>query len=466
MKKALVFALSLAMAFTMAGCSGSKKETEAETKATTEAAAPATEAAAAEEAATEAEAVVEEVMSEAEAVAEEAVSEAGAAVESALEDASEAAEAAVEEMSEAVESVAEDMSEAVETAAEDTTEAEAAAEEAFSFDGEYKAAVLVPGTLGDKSFWDSANEGLTALRDELGKEHFDFDVQEMGEGADDQASYPDFFLDAAESGDYDVIITGSWTAVDALNQAIEEYPDQKFILFDEEYDYSSGNGANLYNLLFKQNEVSYLVGAEAALLSKTGTICFLGGMDGKVINDFLVGYIQGAKDTKEDVKVAVSMVGNYSDSAKGKDLSLAMFNAGADVGFNVAGGAGMGILEAAKEADKLAFGVDSDQAGLNPDLAPYIPTSALKNVGAGLARAIKLDMQGKLPYGEAETLGFKENGVQLLKDAHYEEMVPEDIRAQIDELEKKISNGEIEVVTSANMTTEEIEDLKASVAVK
>ena len=122
--------------------------------------------------------------------------------------------------------------------------------------------------------------------------------------------------------------------------------------------------------------------------------------------------------------------------------------------------------EAAKEADKLAFGVDSDQAGLNPDLAPYIPTSALKNVGAGLSRAIKLDMQGKLPYGEAETLGFKENGVQLLKDAHYEEMVPEDIRAQIDEIEEKISNGEIEVVTSANMTTDEIEDLKASVAGK
>ena len=85
------------------------------------------------------------------------------------------------------------------------------------------------------------------------------------------------------------------------------------------------------------------------MMSESGTISFLGGMDGKVIHDFMVGYIQGAKDTNPDIKVAVSMVGNYEDSAKGKDLSLAMYNAGADVGFNVAGNAGLGLIEAAAE---------------------------------------------------------------------------------------------------------------------
>ena len=329
----------------------------------------------------------------------------------------------------------------------------------------YTAAVLVPGTLGDKSFWDSANEGLTALEEELGSDTFTFEIQEMGAGADDMSSYPDFFLDAADSGKYDVIITGSWTAVDGMKEAMEEYPDQKFILFDEGFDFSSGDGENLYNLLFKQNEVSFLVGACAELLSKSGTICFLGGMEGNVINDFLVGYIQGALEVNPDAEVAVSFVGNYEDSAKGKDLSLAMFNAGADVGFNVAGAAGMGILEAAKEADKLAFGVDSDQAGLNPDLADFIPTSALKNVGAGLARSIKLDMAGKLAYGTAETLGFAQNGVELLDDEHYQEMVPEEIRTQVEELREKIAAGEIEVYTSATMDSAAIEELKASVAV-
>ena len=123
-----------------------------------------------------------------------------------------------------------------------------------------------------------------------------------------------------------------------------------------------------------------------------------------------------------------------------------------------------GVKESAKEADKLAFGVDSDQAGLNPDLADFIPTSALKNVGAGLARAIKLDIDGELAYGSAETLGFAENGVELLDDEHYQEMVPEEIRAQVAELQEKIASGEIEVYTSANMSSAEIEELKASVA--
>ena len=113
--------------------------------------------------------------------------------------------------------------------------------------------------------------------------------------------------------------------------------------------------------------------------------------------------------------------------------------------------------------------VDSDQAGLNPDLADFIPTSALKNVGTGLARSIKLDMVGKLAYGSAETLGFAQNGVELLNDDHYQEMVSEEIRAQVAELQEKIASGEIEVYTTAGangMDSAAIEELKASVAVK
>ncbi|MBQ6987155.1 MAG: BMP family ABC transporter substrate-binding protein [Oscillibacter sp.] len=333
-------------------------------------------------------------------------------------------------------------------------------------DGTYKVALLIAGTLGDKSFWDSANDGLASLKAELGDE-FEYKVEQMGGGAADQANYEPTILDYCDSGEYDVIVTGSFTMVDALSSAVEQFPDQKFILFDEAYDFEAhGNPDNVYNILFKQNEVSYLVGAEAAMLSQSGAICFLGGMAGKVINDFLVGYIQGARDAKSDIKVAVSMVGNYEDSAKGKDLSLAMFNAGADCGFNVAGSAGMGLLEAAKETGKLAFGVDSDQAALLPDYAPYIPTSALKNVGNALYIALKQDLAGTLAYGTQAYFGFAEGGVNLVKDAHYEEMVPEDIRAAVDELEAQISSGEIQVYTSATMSTEEIESLKASVALQ
>ncbi len=345
-------------------------------------------------------------------------------------------------------------------------ETEASTEKTTSGDT-YKAALLVPGTLGDKSFWDSSNEGLQKLKDELGEEVFDFKVEQMGGNAADMADYEPTFLDYADTGEYDVIITGSWQCVDALIAAMEMYPDQKFILFDEEFDFEgNGNPETLYNVLFKQNEVSYLVGAAAAMMSESGIISFLGGMDGKVIHDFMVGYIQGAKDTNPDIKVAVSMVGNYEDSAKGKDLSLAMYNAGADVGFNVAGNAGLGLIEAAAETGKYAFGVDSDQAALLPDYADYIPSSALKNVGDALYRAIKLDMEGSLGWGTVESLGFAENGVALVKDAHYESIVPEEVRTAVDELEEKITNGEITVLSSNTMTTEEIDELKASVAVQ
>ena len=332
--------------------------------------------------------------------------------------------------------------------------------------GAYKVALLIAGTLGDKSFWDSANEGLSQLKNELG-DGFDYKVEQMGGGAADQANYEPTILDYCDSGEYDVIITGSSTLMDALISAVEQFPNQKFIMFDEGFDFAAnGDPDNVYNILFKQNEVSYLVGAEAALMSQTGAICFLGGMSGKTINDFLVGYIQGAKDARPDVKVAVSMVGNYEDSAKGKDLSLAMFNAGADCGFNVAGSAGMGLLEAAKETGKLAFGVDSDQAALLPDYADNIPTSALKNVGAALRIALKQDMEGTLAYGTQAYFGFAEGGVNLVKDAHYEQMVPEEIRAAIDDMEAKISAGEIEVYSSSTMSTDEIETLKASVALQ
>jgi len=98
-----------------------------------------------------------------------------------------------------------------------------------------------------------------------------------------------------------------------------------------------------------------------------------------------------------------------------------------------------------------------------PEKADYIPTSALKNVGNSLFRAIQLDMEGKLAYGASEKLGFAEGGVELVKDAHYEAMVPENIRTKIDELEKKIISGEIVVDTSAGKTTDEIKAITDAV---
>ena len=350
----------------------------------------------------------------------------------------------------------------------------ACAQEPKATPGEtYKAALLLNGTLGDKSFFDSANEGLEKLRTELGKDVFDFKVEQMGATAADEPRWAPTLLDYCETKEYDVIIIGTWQMIEALEAAAKEFPDQKFMFFDETYAFANGE-KNVYNVLYKQNEVSFLIGAAAALMTtderlpmvdpKTKTIGFLGGMENPIINDFLLGYIQGAKQVLPDVKVAIGYVGNFYDSAAGKDIALVQYQSGGvDVGYNVAGAAGLGQIEAAVVAKRYAFGVDSDQAALLPESADFIPTSALKNVGNSLMRAIKLDLEGKLGYGSAESLGFAEGGVNIVKDAHYEEMLPEDIRTKIDELEKDIIDGKIVVDTALGKSQEEIEAIKATV---
>lgn len=349
----------------------------------------------------------------------------------------------------------------------------------FAEDEPYKAALLLNGTLGDKSFYDSANEGLTKLQEELGEDKFTFKVEQMGATSADEAKWEPTLYDYCDDGSYDVIICGTYQMLAALTNAANDYPDQKFIYFDEMFDFSAGGEENVYNVMYKQNEVSYLVGAAAAMMTTDETlekvdasnkiIGFLGGMENSVIKDFLVGYIQGAKDIEPEIQVALAYVGNFYDSAAGKDMALTQYKNGADVGFNVAGSAGLGQIEAAVDSDRYAFGVDSDQAALLPDYAANIPTSAIKNVGNSLIRAIKMDMEDELAYGTLEYLGFAEGGVELVEDAHYEEAVPEEIRTKVAELKEQITGGEITVPTALGdnaMSEEEIQELIDSVKVK
>ena len=450
----------------------SESETEVETETETE-----SEVETETEKATEAESETEtEKATEAESETETEV-ETEKVTEKGIEKATEA-ENETEKVTEAATEAGTE--EETEEATEKATEAVEVQTEAEAFEApegtHYKAALLLNGNLGDKSFYDSANEGLERLRDELGEDVFDFKVEQMGGTAADEAKWEPTLLDYCDTGDYDVIIMGTWQMADALARAAEEYPDQKFIFFDEEFDFeSNGNPENVYNVMYKQNEVSYLVGAAAAMMTTDDSIegidpdnhiiGFLGGMDNSVINDFLVGYIQGAADIDPDIEVAVGFVGDFVDSTKGKDIALSQYQSGADVGFNVAGNAGLGQIEAAKDEGKYAFGVDSDQAALLPDYADYIPTSALKNVGQSLYLAIQKDMLGELKYGTEETYGFKEGGVALVKDAHYEKMLPENIRTKLDELEQSIIDGDIVVNTSADMDQAAIEALKESVKV-
>ncbi|HMN31702.1 MAG TPA: BMP family ABC transporter substrate-binding protein, partial [Caldilineaceae bacterium] len=150
--------------------------------------------------------------------------------------------------------------------------------------------------------------------------------------------------------------------------------------------------------------------------------------------------------------LAIAAFGGWNDPAKGKELAKAQYSQGADIVFQIAGGTGQGVFEAAAEDGKYAIGVDSDQALIieqaDPDQAARILTSMLKNVDNSLFRAISLHLEGKAPYGKTEALGIAEGGVGLARNKFYDESTPDEVKQLVDAAEQKILNGEIKVATA------------------
>jgi len=332
-----------------------------------------------------------------------------------------------------------------------------------------KVVALLNGNLGDKSFFDSANNGMKLVKEQLGN---DTKVIEMGF---DNTKWEPTLLDISEQ-DYDIIIVGTWQMQEILQKVAPQYPDKKYIIFDSAVDYSKGGLDNVYSITFKQNEASYLSGALAALVASNSDIphsngkkliSAVAGMDIPVINDFIVGYIEGAKGAVSDVKVAVSYVGDFNDTAKAKELALAQYKMGSSVGLNVAAQAGLGLIDAAKASNAYAIGVDADQAmsmmDSNPDTAKIIMSSVLKNIDNVLLRAVKMHMEGNLPYGKEDVLGIKEAAVGLADNEVYQSVVPQDIRDKVAALQTKIENGEIVVSSAFKLSKEELDALKNSV---
>lgn len=328
-----------------------------------------------------------------------------------------------------------------------------------------KVVLLIPGTLGDKSFFDAANSGLQRVQTELGAET---KVIEMGT---DKTKWEPTFNDIAAE-DWDVVISGGSEITEMFNMTAEANPDKKFINYDTDIEEAP---ANMYNMSYSTNEVSFLAGAVAALATQSdmpnanpeNVIGFVGGMDIPGINAFLVGYIQGAQYVDPDVKVAVSYAGDFVNPAKGKELSLIQYNSGVDVIFNVAGGTGLGIFDAAKEKTKYAIGVDSDQAMLLKDTdsekANLIVTSAIKKIDSAILGAVTKLQEGTLEMGKRDVLGFVEDGVGIAENDIYTSVFPADLQAKVEEVKQKLINKEITVDNAMGMETSEVEAIRNAV---
>ncbi len=322
-----------------------------------------------------------------------------------------------------------------------------------SSDSKLKVVLYLNGTLGDKSFFDSAARGVNQAVKELGI------VGKVVEGGYDPAKWEPDLLQLSE-GDWDIIIAGTWQLQEYLEKIAPNHPEKKFFTYDTSVNYDNGNLGNVYSILYSQNEASFLAGALAAMITESDlplansdkVIGFLGGMDIPVINDFKVGFEEGAAYIDPAIKVLVTYAGAFSDPAKGKELTLAMIDQGADISFNVAGETGLGGIDAAKEKNIYTIGVDSDQyllfADTDPEKASHIVTSMMKNVDFSIFRAIKMHIAGTLKYGEAEVLDIEKGGVGLADNANYQKIVTADMKAKIADIAAKIKSGEIKVGTA------------------
>jgi basic membrane protein A len=308
--------------------------------------------------------------------------------------------------------------------------------------GSIKAVYYVNGTLGDKGFFDSAEAGMQKAAKELGIK------TKTVEGGNNQADWAAGLESLVAGGDYNTVVIGTSQMVDLVKELAAKYKDVKFIFFDDVIK----DMPNVYSMLYSQSEGSFLAGAFGALVTTSTelqganpekVIGFVGGTDEPIINDFKAGYEQGAKYIDPDVKVVASYVGDYANAPKGKELTLAQINSQkVDIAFNVAGGAGLGLLEAANEKGVYSIGVDANQNSLYPG---SVLTSMLKNIDQSVFRAFELMNKGELKFGVNEVLGLKEGGVGLAKDDLYDKHVPQSIKDKMKEIEDKLSKGEIKV---------------------
>lgn len=332
----------------------------------------------------------------------------------------------------------------------------------------YKVCNLVNGNLGDRSFFDSAESGLKKLSD-AGR--IEYTTIEMGGSTEDQQKWQGYLEEVSASGEYDVIVCGTYQMPDYLKAVAEQYPDQKYLMYDD----TTHVLPNVANLSYAQNDLGYLMGTYAGLMTtetsipninEDATIGFVGGIDSPVINDFLYGYILGAQAVNPDIKIDTRYVNNYIDPAKGKELAESMINDnGVDIVWGVAGQSGNGAVEAALETGKAYFlGVDSDQElTLSEELAAITMTSGLKNVGDSLVWFFDELDAGNEYYGQHTMIGIKEGGIGVVTDKNYATMTPDTVKAKMDETIAAITNGEITVPTAIGDETNAVVDLRESV---
>jgi len=312
--------------------------------------------------------------------------------------------------------------------------------------------VYMCSSLGDMSFADSGYRGVQEI---AGKYGFKTRVVET---MSDSSRYEAYILDVCDSG-ADFLVIGS-TYQELVEKYAADYPDMRFIVFDTGREVEIV-AENILYITFAQNEGSYLAGMIAAAVSENGVIGCVGGVQNPIIQDFMTGYMEGAKAYNPEIKVISAWVGNWSDSAKMLELCTEQNNKyGADVFFPIAGGAGTGAFEAAlKQKNIWTIGVDSDQYAIfkeaGNEYADVIITSMLKEVGNSFVSVFDDYMAGIEYWGSVRTLGIAENSIGYVDNDMFKDNIPAEAVAKIEEAKAAITSGELTVKSYFDFANEQ-----------
>ena len=315
---------------------------------------------------------------------------------------------------------------------ERAAEAQAAGEQA---DGDRLLVGMVfdIGGKGDRSFNDSAYRGLVRARDEFGIKIVEF---EPGQDSDREQG----LRKLAERG-FDLIIGVGFLFTDSIRKVAQDYPDTHFALVDGIVE----GQPNLASLVFREEEGSYLVGAIAALTSKSGVLGFVGGMKVSLIQRFEAGYRAGALAVRPGTRVLVNYAGvtpsAFADPVKGKELALSQISRGADVVFHASGTTGNGVIEAAREQGCYAIGVDSNQNHMAPGT---MLTSMEKRVDRVVYETIRLLREDRF-LGGVQSFGLDGGAIGYALDEYNDALIPPALRAVADSLAAEIVAGRIRV---------------------
>ena len=297
------------------------------------------------------------------------------------------------------------------------------------------------GGRGDQSFNDSAAAGLDKAVADFGMTS---DESEATNGEAENAR-EDRLRTFADAG-YDPIIAVGFAYAPSVDKVSDEYPDIHFAIIDDE----SIQKDNVADLVFAEEQGSFLVGAAAALKTETDHIGYIGGVETPLLQKFEAGYIAGAKEVNPDITIDTAYLSQppdfsgFGDPAKGKTTAQGMYDSGADIVYAAAGGSGAGVFEAAADSGTKAIGVDSDQYNTaDPSVKDVIMTSMLKNVDVAVYNYLKSVNEGTFPSGttrydlSVDGVGYSTTGGFV-----------DDIASKLDDYKQQIIDGTITVPTT------------------